>query len=102
LSNSEPLSQQKINLETSRIHWAELERHFAAGRVISVDGTLDLIAVADAFGNDDAATTKAWLEQGNVAAVSDAQARRWHKSNASLWAVVVKPWVLVQELAEPH
>ena len=26
------------------------------------------------------------------------QAQQWHEQNATLWAVVIKPWVLVQEV----
>lgn len=33
----------KINLETAQIPWKELERFFAAGRIISVDDSVDMI-----------------------------------------------------------
>jgi len=46
--------EQKINRETARIHWSELQTHFAAGNLISVDAELDLIVVARAMTNDDA------------------------------------------------
>jgi len=47
---------EKLNLETARLGWDELARHFARGSVIRVAATL--------------------------------------------WAVVVAPWVLVQEARE--
>jgi hypothetical protein len=37
------------------------------------------------------------MENNQVALVSDAQALRWFESHTELWAVVVKPWILVQE-----
>ena len=36
----------KINRETARVKWDELERHFAQGNVIYVSESLDLIDVA--------------------------------------------------------
>ena len=36
----------KINRETGRVAWSELQRHFASGSVVWVSSTLDLIDVA--------------------------------------------------------
>lgn len=96
MDNSELTLAQRLNLETARIPWAELQGHFASGSVISVGEGLDLIAVAETLAKDDADQVKAWMESGQVAPVSDDQARHWHKQEAHLWAVVIKPWVLVQ------
>ena len=41
---------------------------------------------------------QAWTESGKLAGASDDQAKRWIASDALLWAVVIKPWVLVQEI----
>jgi len=38
--------KDRLNLETARITWPELERYFASGKVIHVAATLDLIEVA--------------------------------------------------------
>jgi hypothetical protein len=43
---------------------------------------------------------QAWMREGKVSLVSDQQAKGWLAEDAVLWAVVVKPWVLVQEMAE--
>ncbi len=41
---------------------------------------------------------KEWMEAGQVSRVSDAQASGWYDANALVWAVVVRPWVLVQPI----
>lgn len=86
----------KINLETSRIAWSELQRFFAAGTAIYVAASLDLIEVATRIADDDKIQVQQWMQQGLLGQVSDEQARNWFDSDAELWAVVVKPWVLVQ------
>ncbi len=90
------LLKEKLNLETAQIEWRALQRDFAAGRVIQVEKGLDLVVVAKAFAEDDSATVKAWLAAKQVQAVTDAQALAWHDADADVWAVVVRPWVLVQ------
>lgn len=87
---------QQINLETAQIHWHELQRFFASGNAIAVDSSLDLTHVAAQIVADNAAQMKQWMEANLVDAVKDTQAQQWHEHNALLWAVVIKPWVLVQ------
>jgi hypothetical protein len=87
----------KLNHETARMHWEELQRFFAAGLVVVVDNTLDLIEVAVAFTNDDRPAVEAWMGQQKVAKASDADAAAWLAQSAQLWTVVVRPWILVQK-----
>jgi hypothetical protein len=94
------LVRAKINSETAKIPWLDLQRFFAQGKVMSVSVKLDLVEVACAVQRDDIDSVRAWAENGQVAPVSDDQARGWVESEASLWAVVVKPWVLVQNPGE--
>ena len=93
---ADELDRHKINLETGEIGWQELQRHFASGRLVSVAHDLDLVAVAHEFFRDNKKQLEQWLTSGRVHPVSDSQAARWHEAEASLWAVVIKPWVLVQ------
>ena len=86
----------KVNLETSRIAWKELQRFFASGVAVAVDAELDLVEVAFQFSRDNKAQVERWLLGGKVARVSDEQAQTWHDADAEMWAVVVSPWVLVQ------
>jgi hypothetical protein len=53
--------------------------------------------VAYQFCIDNRTQVAQWLENQQVAQVSEQQALRWFEEGAHLWAVVVKPWILVQE-----
>lgn len=92
--------EQQLNLETAQIHWRELQRFFASGNAIAVDPSLDLTHVAAEIAADNAAQLKEWMEAGLVDAVKDAQALQWYEADALVWAVVIKPWVLVQPIIE--
>lgn len=89
-------TRTKVNLETSRIPWKELLRFFAGGTVIAVSSELDLVEVAVQVTQDNKAQVEQWLAAGKVARVSDELAKEWLDADATLWAVVVKPWILVQ------
>ena len=91
------MSKKDINLETSQIPWHELQRFFASGLAISVSKNLDLVETAYQFSKDNKAQVEQWLKEEYVAPVSDQQALAWYKGDKEVWAVVVKPWVLVQE-----
>jgi hypothetical protein len=85
-----------LNSETAMIGWKELERFFAGGKLLYVDFELDLIDVAFAIQQDDKEKVRHWMEQTQLAGVSVLQAKDWLANNCRLWAVVVKPWILVQ------
>jgi len=94
------LLKDKLNLETAQIEWSALQRDFAAGRVISVHQSLDLVDVAKAFAEDDSKLVKEWMELNQVHPVTDEQATAWFEADADVWAVVIRPWVLVQSSAQ--
>lgn len=94
------LLKAKVNLETATIAWRELQRFFAAGNAIFVATELDLTQVASEMARDNAAQIQQWMEAGQVEPVSDEAAQTWFEQDAILWAVVIKPWVLVQEKSE--
>ncbi|MBJ6136554.1 MULTISPECIES: DUF2288 domain-containing protein [Marinobacter] len=87
----------KLNLETSRIHWHELQTYYARGHVVRVEPELDLLEVAAELTADNKAQFEQWLAAGSVGDVSPDLARAWYEKNSELWAVVVAPWVLVQD-----
>lgn len=91
------LERDKLNLETAKIPWQSLQVFFARGDLISVSPQLDLVEVAYQFAQDNHDQVQQWLAQGVVSKVSDQQASQWTQHQPELWAVVVKPWVLVQD-----
>ena len=84
-------SKAEMNQQTARVAWPELERHFARGVVIEV---------ATCFANDDKAAVERWTNEGRVQHLDTETARRWSNGITGLWAVVIAPWVLVQERTE--
>jgi hypothetical protein len=100
LRQERELERAKIVSETAKIPWLELQRFFAAGKVMLVATELDLVDVAYAFQLDDIEQVKTWTESLQVSPVNDDQAKHWVASEAMLWAVVVKPWVLVQAITD--
>lgn len=96
LQQDRDLFRARINSETAKIPWRELQRYFAAGKLRLVALGLDLVEVAYALHQDDTESVQRWVANAELATVSDDQARRWYEQDAVLWAVVVKPWVLVQ------
>lgn len=94
------VGRSRINAETAKIPWQELQRFFAQGRAVAVASELDLVEVAWEMSRDNSAAMAVWVEGGQVCQVTDAQAMEWLDSKAIMWCVVVKPWVLVQALPD--
>lgn len=86
-----------LNAQTGRIAWPELARYFARGLVVCLARGEDLVAVAETLVGDEAAAIERLHEQGRLHWALDEDAVRWEKEGAEFWAVVVAPWVLVQE-----
>ncbi len=82
--------------ETAQIGWNELLRQFAAGNTLFVAPGLDLVEVALQMQLDNTDQVAAWLKAEQLCPVRDDQAQQWHRQEESVWACVVKPWVLVQ------
>lgn len=84
--------------ETSKLPWVDLEKHFARGIVFKVAKGTDILDVAIIMSRDDKDTLEKWINEKIVTGAEIEDAKKWHESSASLWTVVVAPWVLVQEI----
>jgi len=89
--------RDKLHGETAQVDWKEIERFFARGLLVNVGKELDLVEVAEAMANDDRESFQSWMDSGDVARMSDDSARDFARRQPALWAVVVAPWILVQE-----
>jgi hypothetical protein len=96
-SNSVDIQRVKVNLETSQIAWNELQRFFASGSAVFVASSLDLIDVAYQFSIDNKDKVTQWMQNNQIGLVLDQQALMWLEADTTVWAVVVKPRMLVQE-----
>ncbi len=96
--NSNETLRSTIKGEIGIIAWKELARFFAAGTAVAVDAELNLADVACQFAQNSSAIVEQWLRKGKVSKVSDEQAKTWFETDATVAAIVVSPWVLVQEV----
>jgi len=94
----ETVTKESINLETAKIAWKDLEVYFASGNVIHVSPELDLTNVALQITQDNAEQLKDWMNSGMIDAVTDEQAKEYADTEATVWAVVIKPWILTQSI----
>ena len=99
--NEEPSTlYAKLLGETSTIEWKALQPFFAKGDLLWVEPELDLIEAAQAVTQDDAEKVAAWMASGVLCKMTEAQALDVLERDPQLWAVVVSPWVMVQERAK--
>ncbi|CAD5198254.1 DUF2288 domain-containing protein [Pseudomonas sp. FEN] len=89
----------KLLGETASIRWEELQPFFARGALLWVEPALDLIAAAEAVAENQAGKVATWLASGELAKVSESRALDLFERDPTLWAVVVSPWVMIQERA---
>ena len=82
--------------ETAQISWQELEKFFAQGALLSVSPSLDLVAVAEHIANDDKKQVSALMQQKKLYPLTDEEAKSYQDNHHNLWAVVLSPWILVQ------
>jgi hypothetical protein len=98
MSGAEPSIRDLLTAQTGKLVWAELARHFARGVVLRVDESLDLVEVAEKLVRDNSGSIENLYKEGLFRRASDDDAIRWQQDDPVFWAVVVAPWVLVQEI----
>lgn len=98
MTSPSDILRAKLNLETAQLAWPELERHFARGSVIKVAPGTDLVDTALHVAENKADIVQAWLADGRIARAEMTDAEDWNARKPAFWAVVVAPWVLVQEI----
>jgi hypothetical protein len=99
MSDEQSTLYAKLLGETASISWKELQPFFARGALLRVAGDFDLIEAAQAVALDDREKVAAWLAKGYIGKLEADEAQDWLNRDPDLWAVVVAPWVLVQERA---
>lgn len=92
--------RSKLNAETAQIPWRELQTWFASGNVVQVQNEVNLLDVAEAMAKDSAEDIQQWMLKGQVATVADQQAADWLEQDVLVWAVVVRPFVIVQAVED--
>jgi hypothetical protein len=96
--NSEETLCSTIKQEIGIIAWTALARFFAGGTAVVIDAELDLADAAFQFSKNNRAVVEQWMSAGKVSKVTDEQAKKWFEADATVAAIVISPWVLVQEV----
>ena len=99
-TDPELLLRAKLEGETAKMPWRELQHFFANGTAIYVAPALDLVEVAAQMSVNNESQVEAWQAKGELGQISDALALEWYEANALMWSVVVRPWVLVQPILQ--
>ncbi|MGI1677948.1 MAG: DUF2288 domain-containing protein [Cellvibrionaceae bacterium] len=87
---------QKINRETAKISWEELQPHYESGALVYVEPSIDLVKVAIEFSKDNKDQVEKWLTSGSIFRTTEEQAESWNSNNQDFWASVIAPWILIQ------
>ena len=96
LTSAEQL-RAEFHSQTAKISWQDLQPHYARGAVVMVARELDLVEVALQLRVDNKAQFERWMDEGKVSGITDEIGQRLFDDNPVVWAVVVLPWVLVQQ-----
>lgn len=86
--------------ETSKLPWVDLEKHFARGVVFKIEKGTDILDVAIIMSRDDKDSLEQLINDKKVQGAEIEDAKKWHETEASLWTIVIAPFVLVQEFEQ--
>jgi hypothetical protein len=100
MDHSPPSVTDLLNAQTGKLGWPELARHFARGALVWVHPDEDLVEIAAGLVGDAAGKVAQLAAEGRLKRADDEDAIRWQAEGPVFWAVVVAPWVLVQETGE--
>ena len=87
----------KLLAETAKVSWQEVEKFFARGVLLKVSSELDLVEVVTQIACDESEAIAKLMQADKLVELSVGQAKVWSKSDSDFWAVVVSPWVIVQQ-----
>ena len=89
--------EAKLEKYTGEVDWSYLKKHYESGALIYVDSSLKLAAVGKAISEDDTESISAWKKSGDIVQPSEPHAAYWEESKLTFLALVVSPFVLIQE-----
>ena len=90
--------REALQDDMAEMFWLELERLAPSDSVIVVDGSIDLLEVGEQIAADNTERVSAWLEGGKVYRPNETQLEVLRTSSNRFLCVIVKPFVLAQEI----
>ena len=97
LQSDIPNNSQKLDKYVGEVSWEYLEPHFQSGSLIYIDNSLCIKDVGQALAKDDTKKVKQWLRAGDALKPGQAHAKYWNEANSTFIALVVSPFVIIQE-----
>lgn len=92
----------RLEQDLGEVLYGDLRAHLERDAVFVVAATLSLLECAVSVALDDVDSVRPWLESQELRKPSRGEREAWPAAPGRRWrAVVVRPFVLVQELAEP-
>lgn len=89
----------RLQTECGEVFGSDLGAHLQRDVVLVVNAPLALLDCAVAIARDDTTAVSAWLAQGALRRPSPEERAAWPEATHRRWlAVVVQPFVLVQDL----
>jgi hypothetical protein len=98
LSEQVTVSQQELAAKIDVAEWFALRAQLERGRVIVLDGLLDLAEVGVAVAADDVKAIERWIVSGLLGKPTAQQVESWDAEKGKRFlCLIVSPYVLVQE-----
>lgn len=94
--------RKKFEIEIGPADWKTLRPHLLRDAVILVAPDLDLIDVGIKVAEDDKAAIVQWIRAGKLTKPTPREAAVWEKGETDPLAVIVSPFVLVQQRRQTH
>jgi hypothetical protein len=100
---AEPPMRKQLAGTMGRVFFSDLRAHVARGVVVVVDGSIDLLDVAEALATNDTVRVDAWIGRNLLTKPTLEQLDRWSRIADARWdSLVVAPFVLIWEHPPPN
>ena len=92
---------ESFKRDLAKVNWRELKIHLQRDALITVAEVLDIIEVAVAVANDDAASVEKWINTKQLGKPTQGQLKRWEKTQDKPFRMlIVQPFILIQEVLD--
>lgn len=97
IQDSDISNADKLEKYSGIVNWGYLEKHFQNGALIYVDESLDIKEVGQSISEDNKDQVSSWLSSGDILKPGTQHAEHWKRSETVFRALIVTPFVLIQE-----
>ena len=96
--NDPQTTREKLEGEAGPADWKVLKPHFLRGAIITISPELDIIDAGVRIATDDTAQIEVWMSEGKITRPTQTDADAWEKTDLEMTALVIAPFVLVQQV----